>query len=101
MISFDGPSTDPTEHFEQFEQVFEEEKKRALSEAKELARERVPVDEGDLRADISIDLERDVIFNTLEYAIYQNYGTEDVPATYYLTDSALDAWRNSIDRLQA
>jgi hypothetical protein len=80
---------------------FEEERDRALEEAQRLAKQRVPVDTGALRDDISIDLEEDVIFNTLEYSVYQNWGTEDVPATYYLTDSARDAFQNSLERLRS
>lgn len=100
MIDFDGPSTSPTEHFEDFREEFEEEKDRALREAQRLAKQRVPVDTGALRDDISIDLEEDKIFNTLEYAIYQNFGTEDIEPTFYLTDSAIDAFRNSVERLR-
>lgn len=101
MLSFDGPSTGPEEHFEEFKDEFEAERDRALEDAQDLAKQRVPVDEGDLRDDITIDLENDRLYNTLEYAIYQNYGTRYIEPTYYLTDSALDAWQNSIERLQS
>lgn len=97
------------DEFDDFEDEFEEERDRALREAKDLAQRRVPVDEGDLRADISIDLDDDRIFNTLPYAARINwgfFGTDSLgrdysqEGTFYMTDSALDAWRNSIDRLQ-
>jgi len=86
---------------EEIKTGFEEERDRALQEAQRLARQRVPVDTGALRDDITIDLEDDVIFNTLDYSVYQNWGTEDVPATFYMTDSAIDAFQNSIDRLRS
>jgi len=86
---------------EEIETTFEEERDRALQEAQRLAKQRVPVDTGTLRDDISIDLREDVIFNTLDYSVYQNFGTEDVPATFYLTDSAIDAFQNSVERLRS
>lgn len=89
------------DEMEAFEEEVNTEIDQALREAKALARQRVPVDEGDLRDDISIDLQADKIYNTLEYAIYQNYGTIYIEPTFYLTDSALTAWQNSIDRLKA
>lgn len=101
MIDFDGPATSPAEHFDEFEQMFEEERNRALREAQQLARQRVPVDTGALKDDISVDLAEDKIYNTLEYSIYQDLGTRYIEPTYYLTDSARDAWQNSIDRLQS
>ncbi|MCS3827441.1 hypothetical protein GGP85_002911 [Salinibacter ruber] len=96
-----GVADDVLSEFDDFTDDVDEEIDRALREAKELARRRVPVDEGDLRDDISIDLNEDRIYNTLEYAVYQNYGTIYIEPTFYLTDSALDAWRSSIDRLQS
>ncbi|AFH22427.1 hypothetical protein OSG_eHP25_00030 [environmental Halophage eHP-25] len=99
-MPFDGPSKSATEHLDDFEERFEDEKDRAIYEARDLAKRRVPVDTGQLRDDISIDLSEDKIYNTLMYAIYQNYGTSNgVPSTWYMTDSALDAFQNSIDRL--
>lgn len=83
-------------HMENFAEEVDEEIDRALSEAKELARSRVP-----LRPDISVDLSEDKIYNTLEYTMYQNYGTIYIEPTFYLTDSALDAWQSSINRLQS
>jgi hypothetical protein len=89
----------------------------------------VPVDTGALRDDISIDLAEDQIYNTLHYAPHQNFGTEGpyiieadeadalhftvdgeevtvqrvlhpgVPATWYMTDAALDAFIASVRRL--
>lgn len=87
--------------FEEFEEEFEEERDRALREAQRLAKQRVPVETGRLRDDISIDLAEDRIFNTLEYAVYQNWGTEDIEPTFYLTDSAIDAFQASVERLRS
>ncbi|MCS4087300.1 hypothetical protein GGQ10_002126 [Salinibacter ruber] len=87
--------------FEEFEEEFEEVRDDALREAQRLAKQRVPVETGRLRDDISIDLEQDRLFNTLEYSIYQNWGTEDIEPTFYLTDSAIDAFQNSIERLRS
>lgn len=130
MIDVDRPS-DIEKHAEAFVQRVEEEKDRALREAQALAKRRVPVDKGDLRDDVSIDLEEDTIYNTLDYAPHVNYGTEGpyvieadeaealrfevdgetvfaesvihpgIGATYYLTDSAKDAFRNSVERLRS
>lgn len=109
MIDFDGPDTDPEQHFEDFREEFEEERDWAVREAQRLAKQRVPVRSGDLRDDISIDLDDDRIFNTLPYAARINWGFTgtdslgrdyDQEGTFYMTDSAVDAWQNSIDRLQ-
>ena len=95
---------------EEFADEVEEERHRALREAQRLAKQRVPVVSGALRDDISIDLQEDKIFNTLPYAARINWGftgtdslgrTYDQEGTFYMTDSATDAWRNSIDRLRA
>lgn len=110
MIAVDGPDTSPTEHFEDFREEFQEVRDDALREAKDMAQRRVPVDTGALRDDISIDLQQDKIFNTLPYGPRINYGftgtdslgrTYDQGGTFYMTDSAIDAWRDSIDRLRA
>jgi len=96
----DVPEPDPMAKYEAFETRVEEEIDRTVKEAQDLAKSRVPVDTGALRDDISVDLDQDKIYNTLEYSIYQNFGTSHgVPATWYMTDSALDAFNNSIDRL--
>lgn len=87
--------------FEEFEEEFQEERDRALIEAQRLAKQRVPVDTGRLRDDISIDLAEDRIFNTLEYAVYQDQGTIYIDPTYYLTDSARDAFEASLQRLRS
>lgn len=87
--------------FSDFEEEFEDERDRALREAQRLAKQRVPRDTGALARDISIDLAEDRIFNTLEYAVYQNWGTEDIEPTFYLTDSAIDAFQASVERLRS
>lgn len=95
--------------FKNLREEFEEERDRALSDAKELARSRVPVDKGDLRTDISIDLRADKLYNTLDYAPRINWGFTgrdtlgryyDQEGTYYLEDSALDAFIESVERLR-
>ncbi|MCS3707184.1 hypothetical protein GGP62_002171 [Salinibacter ruber] len=87
--------------FSDFEEEFQEERDRALREAQRLAKQRVPVDTGRLRDDISIDLAEDRIFNTLDYAVYQDQGTIYIDPTYYLTDSARDAFEASLQRLRS
>ena len=95
----DQVAANTLERFEDFKERVEKEKDRTLREAHDLARKRVPVDTGRLREDISVDLSDDKIFNTLDYAVWQNYGTSHgIPPTWYMTDSALDAFRNSINR---
>jgi hypothetical protein len=128
-MTFDGPDTNADEHFERFEGRFEAERDRAVLEARDSATSNVPVDTGALSNDISVDLREDKVYNTLDYAVYQNFGTEGpyvieadeadalrfevggetvfaqavlhpgVPATYYMTDAALDAFAHSIERL--
>jgi hypothetical protein len=100
MIEFDGPP-DPEKHLEEFEDELESEIDRTLREAQDLAKQRVPVQSGDLRDDISIDLQEDHVYNTLDYAVYQDQGTIYIEPTYYLTDSARDAFQNSIERLRS
>lgn len=88
------------DHFEDFEERVEGEIDRTVEEAQNLAKKRVPVDTGQLRDDISADLEQDKIFNTLDYAVWQNFGTSHgIPPTWYMTDSALDAFNDSVRRL--
>jgi hypothetical protein len=118
------------DRFEDFADRVEEEKDRAVREAQEMGKDRVPVDQGDLRDDISVDLDEDKVYNTLEYAPAIDRGSEphtitptDADAlhfywekkgekvtfqavehpgtepTFYLQDSARDAFRDSIDRL--
>lgn len=101
MIDFDGPSTDPEEHLDEFQSEVDEEIDRAVREAQDLARQRVPRDTGALADDISIDLEEDKVYNTLEYAVYQDQGTIYIEPTFYLSDSARDAWQASIQRLRS
>jgi len=128
-MTFDGPTASADEHFERFEERFEAERDRTVIEAQDEAKSNVPVDKGALRNDISVDLREDKVYNTLGYAVYQNFGTEGpyvieadeaealrfevggetvfaqavlhpgVPATYYMTDAALDAFAHSIERL--
>ena len=87
-------------HFEDFREQVEEEKDRAVEEAEELAVIRVPIDTGRLREDISSDADEDKVFNTLHYAPHQDLGTSTgIEPTFYMKDSALDAFRDSIDRL--
>jgi hypothetical protein len=127
----DQVATDTIERFDTFEERVDDELERTAEDAKGRARERVPVDEGDLLRDISVRTGEgwSKVFNTLDYAVYQNFGTEGpyiiepkraqalrftvdgetvfakavlhpgVPATYYMTDAALDAFIDSIDRL--
>jgi hypothetical protein len=118
---------------EAIQEEYEDQLEQTVNHAQALAKRNVPVDEGDLRDDISITV-RDTwakIYNTLDYAPHQNFGTEGpyvieadeadalafevdgetvvvqavlhpgVPATYYLTDAALDAFIDSIDRFEA
>jgi hypothetical protein len=128
-MTFDGPTASAEKHFERFEERFEAERDRAVIEARDRAKSNIPVDKGALRNDISVDLREDKVYNTLDYAVYQNFGTEGpyvieadeaealrfevggetvfaqavlhpgVPATYYMTDAALDAFAHSIERL--
>jgi hypothetical protein len=99
-ITTRGPA-DPEQFADRIESEIEDEKDKMLRRARQLAKRRVPVDTGALRADISIDLEEDKIYNTLFYAPYQNWGTSNgVPPTYYMTDSALDAFVESVQRLR-
>lgn len=97
----DDAADELLDEFSDFEERFEAERDRALREAQTLAKQRVPVQTGALRDDISIDLEEDRIFNTLEYAVYQDQGTIYIEPTFYLTDSAIDAFQNSIERLRS
>lgn len=118
---------------EALQEEYEDQLEQTIHHAQALARRNAPVDTGDLRDDISITY-RDTwakIYNTLEYAPYQNFGTEGpyiieadeadalrfemdgeivfaqavlhpgVPATYYMTDAALDAFIDSVDRIEA
>jgi hypothetical protein len=133
MISHnsDEVAASTIERAEDFVERFEDDLERTVNEAQSRAARNVPVDTGQLRDDISIDRgdRWAKVFNTLEYAVYQNFGTEGpyiieadeadalrfevdgetvfakrvlhpgVPATWYMTDAALDAFQNSIDRL--
>jgi len=83
---------------EAFADEVEEEKERALEEAQRLAKQRVPVDTGYLRS--RIEIRGDSVVADTDYAVYVNYGSEHNTATLFLTDSALDAFRNSIERLE-
>ena len=96
----DEVAANTLEHIEDFEERVDTEIDRAVEDAKDLAKERAPVDTGALRDDVSADLGEDKVFNTLDYAVWQNFGTSHgIPPTWYMTDSALDAFRNSVDRL--
>jgi hypothetical protein len=99
-MKIDGPSTTPTEYAEKLRRRAEKEKDRAVKEAQRLAKDRVPVDTGALRDDISVDLEEDTVYNTLPYADDVNFGTDERRPTFYLTDAALDAFRRSVERLE-
>lgn len=88
------------DHFDAFEEKVEEEIDQTLREAKDEAQQRVPVDTGALRDDISIDLDKDKIYNTLHYAPHQDQGTIHIEPTWYLTDSVLDAFISSVERLR-
>ena len=83
---------------EQLREDFEAEKKRALEEARDLAKERVPVDTGYLRS--QIEIRGDAVVADTDYAQFVNFGSEHNDATMFLTDSALDAFRSSIERLE-
>lgn len=87
------------EHLEQFEDEMEEERGRTLREARRLARRRVPVDTGDLRDDIQIDAEEGTLYNTLPYSIHVHDGTIYQDGIPYLESAAIDAFRESVRRL--
>ena len=84
--------------FDQFEEDFEVEKQRALEEARDLAKERVPVRTGRLKR--AVEIRGDAVVADTDYAQFVNFGSEHNTATMFLTDSALDAFRNSIERLE-
>lgn len=88
------------EQTDQFEDRVDEEIDRALSEAKRLARSRAPVDTGRLRDSVSIDLGEDVLYSDVEYATFVDQGTIYMEATHFMEDSAREAFRNSIERLE-
>lgn len=121
--------------FEAIEEEYEDQLEQTVHHAQALAKENVPVDEGDLRDDISIVVGDGwgKVYNTLPYAPAQNFGTESlapitirpveaevlhfevdgeevftkevqhpgVPATFYMTDGAEEAFRDSIKRIEA
>lgn len=89
------------DEMEDYADEVEEEIDRALREAKELARQRAPVDTGRLRNSVSVDLEQDMLYSNVEYAVYQDLGTIYIEPTFFMRDSALNAWQNSIERLQS
>lgn len=96
-----GVADNILDYFKDFQAEVDEEIDRAVQEAQDLARQRVPVQTGKLRDDISVDLEEDKVYNTLEYAVYQDQGTIYIEPTFYLSDSARDAWQASIQRLRS
>jgi len=77
---------------------FEEERRAALEEARDLAKRRVPVDTGKLKR--SIEIRGNSVVADTDYASFVNWGTVHNEATMFLTDAALDAFRNSIERLE-
>ncbi|WP_251961579.1 HK97 gp10 family phage protein [Salinibacter ruber] len=108
MIDFDGPSTDPSDRFDEFEDEFEEERRRAVQDAQERAKDIVPVDTGALRD--SIQVRGTAITTPLDYAHRINFGFvgEDSlgrfynqEGTYFMTDAALDAFIDSVERLRS
>ena len=109
MLSTNADEIDPLDHFNDFEDEFEEERDRAVREAQREAKRQVPVDTGALRDSISIDLTEDALFSELDYAARINFGFRgrdslgreyDQQGTYYMTDAALNAFYDSIDRLE-
>lgn len=100
------------DRFDDLDDRFENELEQTINEAQSRASQNVPVDEGKLRNDISIDRgdRWAKVFNTLDYARRINWGfagtdslgrTYDQEGTYYMEDAALTAFKNSIDRLEA
>lgn len=89
------------EEMEEFASDVDAEIDRALREAQDLAKRRAPVDTGRLRDSVSVDLQEDTLFSDVEYAPYVEFGTVHQPATHFMGDSARDAFRNSIDRLES
>jgi Zn-dependent peptidase ImmA (M78 family) len=83
---------------EQLREDFEAEKQRTLEEARDLAKERVPVRTGKLKR--ATEIRGDAVVADTDYAQFVNFGSEHNEATLFLTDSALDAFRNSIKRLE-
>lgn len=101
MIDFDGPDKSPDDYFEDFKDEVEEEIDQAVNEAQDLAKQRVPVDTGRLRDSVSIDLQEDVLYSDVDYAPHQDLGTIYIDPTYFMRDSAIDAFTNSIQRLRS
>jgi hypothetical protein len=108
MIDLDGPSTSPLQHFEDFEDQFEDERERAVEDAQQRAKNIVPVDTGALRD--SIQIRGTAITTDKDYAHRINFGFvgEDSLGRYYnqsptffMTDAALDAFIDSVERLRS
>jgi hypothetical protein len=107
MIDFDGPDTDPEEHFEELEERFQQERDRALQEAKKQAKRVVPVDTGALKR--SLEIRGNSIGSDKDYAPRINFGFTgtdslgreyDYAGTFFLTDAALDSFDASVERLR-
>jgi hypothetical protein len=107
MIDFDGPSTDPEEHFEELESAFRDERQRALEEAKKQAKRVVPVQTGALKR--SIEIRGNSIGSDKDYAPRINYGFHgrdsrgreyDYEGTFFLSDAAKDSFIDSVERLR-
>lgn len=78
------------EHNKFLEQL-EQEVAEAVYDAQRKAIEEAPVDTGRLRQSIRVDKTPDgwVIGTNLEYAEYQEVGTETVPPTFFMQKAAL------------
>jgi hypothetical protein len=107
VIDFDGPSKDPTEHLDELEDRFQQERDRALEEAKEQAKRVVPVDTGALRR--SIEIRGNSVVTDKDYAPRINFGftgtdslgrTYDYRGTFFLSDAAKDSFIDSVERLR-
>lgn len=94
---------DPTDNFEK-------EVRKTVRDATTRGRRNAPVDSGDLASDVSKDLKRFQVYNTLEYAPRINWGFTGVDSlgreydqngTFYLEDAALDAFEDSIVRIMS
>jgi len=108
MIEFDGPDRDAEELAAEIESDFEEERQRALEEARDQAKRVVPVDTGKLKR--AVEIRGNSVVADTDYAARINWGftgtdslgrTYDQEGTFFLTDAALDSFQNSIERLRS